>query len=257
MREDMFKVIVERPRHGRYWHRERAEPRDLESAPDHEGLRVRHLRRKSLNENLRPLERFLAAQVGRPWDKVYGEICANIDRRSTVQQHIHQHLADFVAIRVVDIGGVLHDVGRWSWPRPLEERWAPKFWVDPRTGLLRRNSGRTRARTQSRQAREDADRQRRQHRRDLGPWRQLQYVHGNWFEVELAPIPPASGAGAPAFDVLRRAPVADGYGSGLRKGHVGSDEALYGRDGVYAFAKRQLSARELRHHGLVNRDDGA
>ena len=30
-----------------------------------------------------PLERYLHQQVGRPWDAVYAEICAGIDRRST------------------------------------------------------------------------------------------------------------------------------------------------------------------------------
>jgi len=44
-------------------------------------------------------------QLGRPWNKVFSEICAGIDRRNTVQQHIHQHIRDFIAIEV----GVLFD----------------------------------------------------------------------------------------------------------------------------------------------------
>ena len=47
---------------------------------------------RGLNENLAPLRRYLHAQIGRPWNKVFSEICAGIDRRNTVQQHIHQHI---------------------------------------------------------------------------------------------------------------------------------------------------------------------
>lgn len=65
MRKDMFKVIVERPRVGGSYDRERCTPVD-EEGPTHESLRWRHRSRKGLNENLRPLERYLQQQVGRP-----------------------------------------------------------------------------------------------------------------------------------------------------------------------------------------------
>jgi hypothetical protein len=54
---------------------------------------------KSLNENLRPLERYLSRQVNRPWDMVYRDMCAVIDGRSAVQRHILEHLRQYVAIR--------------------------------------------------------------------------------------------------------------------------------------------------------------
>jgi hypothetical protein len=55
---------------------------------------------RELNENLAPLRRYLHTQIGRPWNKVFREVCAGIDRRNTVQQHIHQHIRDFIAIDV-------------------------------------------------------------------------------------------------------------------------------------------------------------
>jgi hypothetical protein len=52
---------------------------------------------RELNENLNPLRRHLRTQVDRPCSKVFSEICATIDRRNTVQQHIHQHIDQFIA----------------------------------------------------------------------------------------------------------------------------------------------------------------
>ena len=104
MREDMFKVIVERPRWGsrhapksklRYDKspgRKRATGRRM--VMEHSGYT------KCLNENLAPLKRYLHKQVGRPWDKVYSEISQHLDTSSTVKQHVRDHLTDFILITV-------------------------------------------------------------------------------------------------------------------------------------------------------------
>lgn len=249
MRNDMFKVIVERPRRGGSYARERAPHADDEGAPMQESLRWRHQHRKWLNENLRPLERYLHGQVGRPWDKVYSEICAGIDRRSTVQQHIHQHLADFVAMRLSIIDGRLHWLKGWGQPTPLADRWAPKLYVDPATGLLRRNREREQLRRQERvtwsMLEQTPD------RIDLGPLRQLHRLKGIWYEVELALIPPA-GRGRGVADVVRGCTVVAYGHRGAGRSVVHGDRALYGSDEVYARHKRQLGTRELRVHRLHN-----
>ena len=98
MREDMAKVIVERPRIGGQGNR-KGRPQSFEELPSKEGIRQRISDEKGLNENLAPLRCFLANQVGRPWNKVYAEICANLKPTSTVQQHVRTHLADFVALK--------------------------------------------------------------------------------------------------------------------------------------------------------------
>ena len=51
-----------------------------------------------LNENLAPLQRYLARQVGRPWNKIYAEIAEHLKPTSTVQQHVRDHLKDFVQL---------------------------------------------------------------------------------------------------------------------------------------------------------------
>jgi hypothetical protein len=95
---------------------------------------------RSLNENLTPLRRYLNAQIGRPWNKVFSEICAGIDRRNTVQQHIHQHIRDFIAIDVDVREGQLVDLApRWG-ILGLGSGISQELYVDPRTGLIRLNS---------------------------------------------------------------------------------------------------------------------
>ena len=141
MRPDMFKVIVERPRLG-CWTVPAPRPRaPFDDLPSKEGIRRCHALRgetKTLNENLAPLRRYLKRNVGRPWDKVYSEICDGLKGRSTVKQHVRDHVPDFVSTRAY------HDESGRLWvhedrfDRPTTE-WYTPFFVDPRTGVLRRS----------------------------------------------------------------------------------------------------------------------
>ena len=154
MREDMFKVIVERPRKGGGPSKGKLDRgRVDEDAPARESLKARHANRKWLNENLNPLQRWLEAQANRPWDKVYAELCAGIDVRSTVQQHIRQHVEDFVEVHVVVVDDELFVPG-WRGLRPLIDEWGgPRLYVDPRTGILRLNRKRDAIRKRKREER--------------------------------------------------------------------------------------------------------
>jgi hypothetical protein len=131
MRKDMAKVIVERPRI-KPWNARKGRRLDLEDLPALEGMRRGHAwrgERKELNENLAPLRRYLAKQVGRPWDKVYSEIAAHLRVHSTVQQHVRDHLGDFVALKP------RRKISHWRSSIRGGLWWQP-FYVDPRTGLL-------------------------------------------------------------------------------------------------------------------------
>lgn len=253
MREDMYKVIVERPRLGGGRH-ERLPPRDPEDSPRQEGLKRRHRNRKWLNDHLSPLERYLAAQVGRPWDKVYSEVCAVIDRRNTVQQHIHEHLDDFVARRVVEVDGVLCWDRRWGGLRPIAESHGPRFYVDPRTGLLRLNERRIRMRRQDRERRRQAAALRnggaREGLRVIDAQWQLHRIDGVWYRVEVARIDTTAVDDMP-IDALRRLPVDQCPRDVPRKG-LPDNAWLFGDARLYAVRKRQLGARELRHFRLHN-----
>jgi hypothetical protein len=133
----MSRVIVERPRRGGGWARKgRAVP--MEELPERQGLRRPYIlsrNSKTLNDNLAPLRRYLERQVGRPWNKVYSEIAAHLRANSTVQQHVRDHLGDFVAIKPRRRSGSFFATG-------VNERhdqlWWEPLYVDPDDGLLKR-----------------------------------------------------------------------------------------------------------------------
>ncbi len=113
MRKDMSKVIVERPRTGRS--RAGLRPGRTRTLVDDDGEPIkakgarepkgREQKTKHFNETLNPLKRYLASNVGRPWDKVYSEISEHLKPSSTVQQHVRDHLQDFVAIKTRSLTG--------------------------------------------------------------------------------------------------------------------------------------------------------
>jgi hypothetical protein len=258
MREDMDEVIIERPRWGsRMGHKRRARRfdgkvearRDPEALPFRVGLQ-RAARQagtsKMLDENLRPLQRYLESQINRPWDKVWSEISQNLRVTSAVQQHVRDHVPDFVAIRVVAKDGANWVPERSGRLVRLEESYV-RMYVDPRTGLLRRNKhfksfSRKRRDEEAAVARHLAERM-----RELAPGLQLhRFDDGTWWEIRLAPIPsrPVTvGSGKYTRTYNRVLPHNDVVrGTSLTKLRSGE---LYGRPGVYAAAKRQLSRKEV------------
>jgi hypothetical protein len=221
----MAKILVERPRIGggtrfprpRNPDGRRVSPEDWRTT---EGMRRPWLKGdyKSLNENLAPLRRYLRSNVGRPWNKIYSEVCQRLSRDSAVQFHVWQHLMMDVCTNPYVVEGDVRR-GPWSWFR---------FYVDPKTGLLRENKDppgwrRKRKRTQLR-ASIPID--------DSHEYRQLE---GIWYELMLAPVPEDEEV----FDIVLKVRVSQT-----------NDEArsFYGRP-VYCppGGKRQLNSKEIRH----------
>jgi hypothetical protein len=185
MRSDMHKVIVERPRFlRRPWQNKKTalrlstpkvlqavdEGEDYDSGPSRASS-ARH--EKWLNENLAPLCRYLESQVGRPWDKVYGEIRKGIDTRSAIGLHVLQHVGDFVAVHTMLRDGVVY---KRSW-----NCWAEVdgMYVHPVTGILRRTP--RRARQRFIRAREDVNCVR------ITGTVYYEKINGLWFYVEVEP----------------------------------------------------------------------
>ncbi len=148
MRQDMAKVIVERPR--RYESYPRSYPFYLKNVDlfdedgtiKNEGMRKPHVYRhggKELNENLAPLKRFLRSRVGRPWDEVFSEICKNINVNSAVQNHIREHIFQYVEINIEMRNGIPYWIN-YGKERPLASESAYRahehLYVDPDTGIL-------------------------------------------------------------------------------------------------------------------------
>ena len=253
----MPKVIVERPRWGsRARLKNRVRVDDDEMLPTKLGVKRDAMLRsgwtKSLNENLTPLRRYLEAQVGRPWDKVWSEICKNLKPLNTVQQHVRDHIPDFVAIKTSLKDGEVWVLDRWS-GGPLKDSHM-KLFVDPKSGLLRRNkhwrswaAKRKAATAKEAQAAE-------KRRRIVSKTKQYHLLDdGGWWEVTLA----AAHSGMAEFPAAPRAQTTTSQGAVDVVQDAGLSElgrsALYGRSGVYAVAKRQLSKKEMRDLGLRSR----
>lgn len=225
MRKDMAKVIVERPRSNRGYAFPRSVPVEgkrltLEDLPSRHGIRRvwRNGTRKMLNENLAPLRRFLRTNVGRPWNKVYSEICQQINRDSAVQLHVWQHLMQDVCLDPHVISGDVQR-GFFGW------RWFVRFYVDPKTGLLGENVSQRPPWRRPRPPNPD--------RIEIDSSREYRRLDGIWYELELA-TPPLD---RPVYDFSFRRTTDQLTPTQLRE--------FYGRY-VYAVSKRQLNSREIR-----------
>lgn len=145
MREDMFKIIVERPRGGRSWARPYKLKHDKDLGRKHAGLKrsvlEQHGHTKHLNENLAPLRRYLHKQKGRNWDAVFSEICARLDTGSTVKMHVRLHIEDFVMLKIsITENGVWLGVhNKWRQPSTPDEWWMD-LYVDPNDNIIKETS---------------------------------------------------------------------------------------------------------------------
>jgi hypothetical protein len=253
----MYKVIVERPRRSKDGDAAAARLRKDFDGPMRLGMRAGYGYR-SLNENLAPLRRYLRAQLGRPWNKVFSEICAGIDRRNTVQQHIHQHIRDFIAIDVGVRDGRLVDLaghGRFLRPDFLIYQ---ELYVDPRSGLIRLNKhcGSRRRRAAEYRKRKAAETDSR--RRIVDEKTLFLRLEDIWFRVEVGVLPKERVVEDVIAGKKRRRVVAEWrYDVVLRKSvsrEASADlrqcERLYGSGDLYAVSKRQLSSREIKAQRL-------
>jgi hypothetical protein len=237
MREDMFKVIVERPRGG--WRtRPHKRPKVLDeddACPRKIGVK-RHVAEmgigsKSLNENLQPLKRYLGRQVGRRWNDVYSEIAATLAPGHTVKEHVHLHLKDFVMQRVlIGADGELTAPSVSGWHRS-NLAWHEDYYVDPRDGVLKSSEALWRARGL-----------------DPNPWwrpkdvpdpnvrkldetHELRRIAGVWYEITYV-LEPDWPTDQLVYCLVQR--------------------TLVRRKTPYAVAKRQLCGAELKAHGIAN-----
>jgi hypothetical protein len=263
MREDMSKVIVERPRPGsgrRDLKHGRFKNLDFDDMPSHEGMRAsrRRLDTRNFNENLSPLRRFLQSRVGRRWDDVYSEICQNLDRSSTVQDHVFTHIDDYVERHLdVDAEGRLFVHRAGSWRVDGERHFTEPFYgpfglhVDPRDGILKLDKDEVTFRQRfwfGRAAYRPgaAAPETKVHYVD-GKELELRRIDGVWYWVTWDTVPPA-------YNV----PVYDERGELLRmerREHFRNEEFTGHRvrsGERYRSGKRQASGRDLKKYGLSN-----
>lgn len=140
MREDMFKVIVNRPRSASR-HAPRSKTR-YDKCPDRARVTGHRMMleakyTKHLNENLAPLKRFLHKQKGRKWNEVFSEICQHLDTGSTVKMHVREHLQDFIYYNTKQkADGSLYASNHWGgYNTPAQ--WHAELYVDPTDGIIK------------------------------------------------------------------------------------------------------------------------
>jgi len=251
MREDMFKVIVERPRTGRSWasksklRYDKCEGRQRVSG--HRLVSEYSGNVKHLNENLAPLKRYLHKQVGRRWNDVFSEICKHLDTGSTVKMHVREHLDDFILRKVRRAeDGTLVATNRWGSEEKVIDCWVD-LYVDPSDGTIKL----TRKLCQKFGAIYARDRwkiNRQAQRAETRPIKQIStlvwYVQlmGIWYEFQLSQTP------------------TDRCGHTLRGDAL--HQSLQTKDWCYnerwvVVNKRQLSGKILKKHGLTNAPTGA
>jgi len=201
------------------------------------GIRAGYQRRKWLNENLAPLRRWLSAQAGRQWNDVYSEIASGIDRRNPVQQHIFEHIGQYVALHGLVVDGTF--LVRDHWPNKYVPVAESRFllYVDHRSGVLCTNVER---KTNRQRKLERLAKAQRAKRRIIGPREQLHFVEGIWYRVALARVVASARGDGDAYlpwDALIHE----------KAGHRNSEQRklLYGDGELYAKSKKQLSRKEL------------
>ncbi len=157
MRKDFSKLLTEQPRYGSdRSFREARHSKKFKSFEEggREGMRFRYNpyydERKFFGEFLAPLERYLKKQAGRKWDDVYGEIRKNFDVRKVTNQHIFEHIYDFIEVKNLFYeDGVLYvrNAARPSEPLSVACQWkyAPDLYVDPKDGIIKATKRRPKA----------------------------------------------------------------------------------------------------------------
>lgn len=249
MRKDMSKVIVERPRVGGT-DRRRGRHIDNDLQVANEGMRVPHVRNyggKQLNENLAPLLRFLTSRIGQKWDDVYSEISKNLRPTNVVQQHVRDHVKQFVKTNIViDAAGVMWiNDGR---PMRLDQSYG-YFWVDPRDGLLKASPYSKTYRQRKREYQQEREEKTASISRSFANGVELRKENGIWYSVSIEEVPVKVTrkytrpdgtmyefqSGGSAYDILRKQTVYRKYG-----------------ERYYYNSKRQLNQQELRHYCVEN-----
>ena len=138
MREDMSKVLTERPR-SKSWSKDKIvndRSVSFDEQPSKESIKLRHKERKGFSDLLNPLYGFVRSRVGKPWNDVYSEISQHIKPKSTLQLHLLGHLKHIVYTNVLVEGDLIR--------RPTDDRYLNVcsykqreiFYVDPITGIL-------------------------------------------------------------------------------------------------------------------------
>lgn len=150
MRKDMGKVITERERTGNpcrnlktrmsvQWKGHDADY-DIPSRMSSSANRQHGYDAKQFTDVLGPIYRFLDKQVGRPWNKVYSELCQYLDKRKLTHAHVFDHIDSYVEKDVYrgKDKAWYHTTGYSFVAGGVALRRVVGLFVNPKNGLIQR-----------------------------------------------------------------------------------------------------------------------
>jgi hypothetical protein len=193
---------------------------------------------KELTDLINPLRRFLEKNVGRPWDKVWSEICEGIDATSTTGRHLREHVEWMVELGVEKTAkGLRYPSGETVYP------WGKYgfLYVD-QTGILKHQKAKKPIRKVLEPKVMKIDR------------RWFSRYKGFWFELFL------KEAKGTVYDINERCHYSDGSGYWIqstltnRRWFVPSSDpnvsglkSIYGTEvPMYCWQRRQISGEEIK-----------
>lgn len=113
MVKDFHEIVTEAGRHKNYSRKGRG-PRDIEDLPDRAAMRPKNCWKFEFKDKIEPLRRWLRAQVGRNWNKVWSELCESLPSNSSAGNHIHDHIKwEVERYPTIEDGVVYRSVSRW------------------------------------------------------------------------------------------------------------------------------------------------
>src|SRR5579883_3019933 len=139
MRSDMKKVVVERPRWGsrqrnrKFGARLRyIEDHDYDEQPKRVSISESYRDpdyEKEFTDVLGPLQKFLRRHVGVPWNDIYSEMCASLDKRKVTGKHVFDHLERMVEVNCYEgADGKMYTL--------KQDYLVSGLYVHPQSGLL-------------------------------------------------------------------------------------------------------------------------
>lgn len=163
---------------------------ECENLPVRESMKIRYgWNRKTFSENLNPLYGAIRKAVGRSWNKFYSELCQIFDKRSVINQHILQHLYDYIEVKTyIGDDGEIWYRRNYRGDEQIKTS-GTEFFVDPRDGIIKRNKWYRTWRAASKEAAKKREIEQAKVFRKIDEYHVLRLVDGIWFEYELKQIP--------------------------------------------------------------------
>ena len=198
MRKDLNKLLCEHERDesGRRYKEVRHLKKYHQFGEEGEGLssfestRYRYGgKRKSFSENLNPLYGQIRKYLGRSWDDLYSDLCKNFDKRSVINQHILQHLYDFIRVKTLIIDGEIWVHTQWGNPKLLEEYGETEYYVDPTSRIIKKNPHYRNWKIAAKERALKKEREEAEVTRWINDKLVLRKIDGLWYEFVVAPLP--------------------------------------------------------------------